>query len=231
MEGFTYVDIFATKEIEYLLVIGFLLLFTLFWGMASKPVKAVYEAAESIIPALSAWFHLPEGKFFFHQGHSWAMPESGTVVRVGMDDFAGKLVGKIDAVRFPPVGSQVRQGEKAWSLLVGSKAVDMLSPVDGQVLDVNESLLTSPETIGRDPYGQSWLLKVQAPKISSNLKNLLSGGLAGKWMEEVRESLLSRMNYNLGAVSQDGGVPVEGIAKNLDREKWDEIVKEFFLIS
>ena len=39
------------------------------------------------------------------------------------------------------------------------------------------------------------------------------------------------MNYNLGAVSQDGGVPVDGIARNLDREKWDAIVNEYFLIS
>jgi hypothetical protein len=74
-------------------------------------------------------------------------------------------------------------------------------------------------------------MKVQAPKISSNLKNLLSGGLARKWMEGVRETLLARMNYKLGAVSQDGGVLVDGIARNLDQERWDEIVKEFFLIS
>jgi hypothetical protein len=74
-------------------------------------------------------------------------------------------------------------------------------------------------------------MKVQAPKISSNLKNLLSGKLAKKWMEGVRENLLARMNYNLGTVYQDGGVPVNGIARNLDRERWDEIVKEFFLIS
>jgi hypothetical protein len=39
------------------------------------------------------------------------------------------------------------------------------------------------------------------------------------------------MNYNLGAVSQDGGVPVYGIARSLDPEKWDEIVKEYFLVS
>ena len=50
-------------------------------------------------------------------------------------------------------------------------------------------------------------------------------------MEEVMENLLARMNYNLGAVSQDGGVPVDGIAKNIDRERWDEIVREFLLVS
>jgi glycine cleavage system H protein len=231
MEGFTYVDIFATKGIEYLLVIGALLLFIPFWRMVSRSGPAMQEAVEGIAPATGGWFHLPEGKIYYHQGHSWAIPESGNVVRVGIDDFAQKLVGRIDAVKFPQVGSQVAQGEKAWSLLVGAKSIDMLSPVDGKILAINESLISSPESIGKDPYGQSWLLKVQVPKISANLKNLLSGKLARKWMEGIKENLLGRMNYNLGAVSQDGGVPVYGIARSLDRERWDEIVREYFLVS
>jgi Glycine cleavage system H protein (lipoate-binding) len=198
--------------------------------MVSRPATAMYEAVESIIPAIGDWFHLPE-RLYYHQGHSWAMPEEGDLVRVGMDDFAQKLVGKIDAIQFPQVGSRVTQGEKGWSLLAGSKSIDMLSPVDGKVVGINEGLLNSPENISKDPYGQSWLMKVQAPKISANLKNLLSGKLAKKWMEGVRENLLARMNYNLGAVYQDGGVPVDGIARNLDREQWDEIVKEFLLTS
>jgi len=137
-------------------------------------------------------------KVYYHRGHSWAIPESGNVVRVGIDDFAQKLVGKIDAIKCPQVGSEVTQGEKAWTLLVNSKSIDMLSPVDGKIVDINESLLSSPESIRKDPYGQSWLMKVQAPKLSANLKNLLSGGAARKWMEEVSENLLSRTDYNLG---------------------------------
>ncbi len=174
---------------------------------------------------------MPEEKIYYHQGHSWAMPEGDGLVKVGIDDFARKLVGRIDAIQLPQVGSHLTQGEKAWSLVVGTSSIDMLSPVDGEVVAINENLLSSPGSVSKDPYGQSWLMKVQAPKISVNLKNLLTGGLARKWMEGVRENLLARMDYNLGAVSQDGGVPVDGIARNLDRERWDEIVKEFFLIS
>lgn len=170
-------------------------------------------------------------KVYYHQGHGWAIPESGNMVRVGIDDFAQKLVGKIDAIRCPQAGSEVTQGEKGWTLLVDSKSIDMLSPVDGKIVDINEGLLSSPESIRKDPYGESWLMKVQAPKLSANLKNLLSGGTARKWMEEVSENLLSRVAYNLGPVSQDGGALVDGIARNLDRERWDEIVREFFLIS
>ena len=141
MEGFTYVDIFATKGIEYLLVIGALLLFIPFWRMVSRSGPAMQEAVEGIVPAVGGWFHLPEGKIYYHQGHSWAIPESGNVVKVGIDDFAQKLVGRIDAVKFPKVGSQVAQGEKAWSLLVGAKSIDMLSPVDGKIIAINESLI------------------------------------------------------------------------------------------
>ncbi|MHB8908052.1 MAG: glycine cleavage system protein H [Syntrophales bacterium] len=231
MEGFTYVDIFATKGVEYLLVISVLLLFIPFWRMVSGPATALTEAAEGIIPAISNWFRLPEEKIYYHQGHSWAVPEDQGLVKVGIDDFAQKLVGRIDGLRLPQVGTQLTQGEKGWSLLAGQKSIDMLSPVDGRVVAINEALLSSPESVSKDPYGQAWLMKVQAPKISANLKNLLSGGLARKWMEGVRENLLARMDYNLGAVSQDGGVPVDGIAKSLDRERWDEIAKEFFLVS
>ena len=170
-------------------------------------------------------------KVYYHQGHSWAIPESGNVVRIGIDDFAQKLVGKIDDIKFPQVGSEVTQGEKAWALLVNSKSIDMLSPVDGKIVDINESLLSSPDIISKDPYGQSWFMKVQAPKLSDNLRNLLSGGTARKWMEEVSENLLSRADYKLGPILQDGGTLVDGIARNLDRDRWDEIAKEFFLTS
>jgi glycine cleavage system H protein len=231
MEGFTYVDIFATKGVEYLLVIGALLLFIPFWRMVIRPAGSIYEVVERIVPAVGEWFHLPVEKMYYHQGHSWAMPGNDNMVRVGLDDFAQKLVGKIDAIKLPQVGSEVTQGEKAWSLVVGSKSIDMLSPVDGKIVEINEGLLRSPEGISKDPYGESWLMKVQSPKISANLKNLLSGDLVGKWMEGVKENLFSRMNYNIGTVSQDGGVPVDGIARHLDRERWDEIAKEFLLMS
>ena len=126
MDGFTYVDIFATKGVEYLMVISGLLFFAFFWRFLNRPALAVYRIAESIAPAISGWFHIPQEGIFFHQGHSWVMPESDDVVKVGIDDFAQKLVGKIDAIKFPQVGSQIAQGEKAWSLLAGEKSIDML---------------------------------------------------------------------------------------------------------
>jgi glycine cleavage system H protein len=229
MEGFSYVDIFATKHIEYLLVIGFLLLFVVFWRFLSTPAKRVFGVAEKFIPLVNEWFRLPE-EIYYHLGHSWAAPEGKNLVKVGVNDFAQKLVGKINAIQLPGIGSTIHQGDKGWTLEVDSKKIDMLSPVDGKVVAINERIVDSPEDINKYPY-VSWLMKVESPRFSANKKQLLTGALAGKWMEEVRENLLSRMSYDLGLVYQDGGLLVDGMARSLDKDKWDEIVKDFFLIS
>jgi len=230
MEGFNYVDIFATKHIEYLLVIGFLLLFIPFWRLLNRPAKAIFEVAERVIPAISEWFGLPEGRYY-HLGHSWAIPEGNQqTVKIGIDDFAQKLVGKINGVQIPALGSTLRQGDKGWALKIDSKTIDMLSPVGGRVVAINEEVLRTPEGLNKDPY-QNWLIEVETPKFSVDKRQLLSGSLAKKWMEEVRESLLSRMNYNLGLVYQDGGLLVDGMARSLDREKLDEIAKDYFLVA
>jgi glycine cleavage system H protein len=229
MEGFSYVDIFATKGIEYLLVIGFLLFFVVFWRFLSRPAKRVFEAAERFVPVINEWFNLPE-EIYYHLGHSWAAPEGKNLVKVGVNDFAQRLVGKIDAIQLPGIGSTIHQGDKGWTLEVDSRALDMISPVDGKVIAINEELVSSPENINKDPYN-SWLMKVESPRFSVNKKQLLSGTMARKWMEEIREKLLSRMNYNLGLVYQDGGLLVDGMARSLDQNKWDDIVKDFFLIS
>lgn len=234
MEGFSYVDIFATKHIEYLLVIGFLLIFVVFWRFLSRPAKRAFEAAEKFVPVINEWFSLPE-EIYYHLGHSWAAPEGRTpegknLVKVGVNDFAQRLVGKIDAIQLPGIGSTIQQGDKGWTLDIDSKKIDMLSPVDGRVVAINEKIVGSPGDINKYPY-VSWLMKVESPNFSANKKQLLSGSFAEKWMEEVRENLLSRMSYNLGLVYQDGGLLVDGMARSLDQDKWDEIVKEFFLIS
>jgi glycine cleavage system H protein len=229
MEGFSYVDIFATKHLEYLLVIGFLLLFIFFWRFLSRPAKRVFEAAEKFIPVVNEWFRLPE-EIYYHLGHSWAAPEGKNLVKVGVDDFAQKLVGKINAIQVPGIGSTINQGDKGWTLEVDSKTIDMLSPVDGKVVAINEKIVNSPENVNKYPY-VSWLMKVESPRFSVNKKQLVSGTLAKKWMEEVRENLLSKMSYNAGLVYQDGGLLVDGMAKSLDKDKWDEIARDFFLLS
>ena len=223
-----------TKGVEYIIAIVFMFGFIVFWRFVTQtqvqPASVrVSELARGIRDTIAGFF-VPEGAYY-HPGHAWVKVDENNVATVGLDDFAQKLVGKIDAVHLPEVGSSVRQGEKGWSLEANSRPIDMISPVDGEILSVNTELARSPETVNADPYGKGWLMKIRAPRVSANLKSLLSGNLAKSWIEEARERLLSRGNYDVGLVYQDGGLPVEGMARNVDPDHWDTIAKEFFLVT
>lgn len=228
MEGFTYVDLFATKGLEYLLVIGFLLMLIPFWRMLRAPAGAGLRRVREAVTSLSDWFSFPEG-VYYHQGHSWALPQEGDLVKVGIDDFAQKLVGKPREVYIPTVGSKVEQGEVGWKLGVDSKTIEMLSPVSGEVVAINKRALEDPEVLIRDPYGEGWLMMVKPRNIKANIKNLLSGRLASAWMEATLDRLRERMRGELGLLYQDGGLPVSGLAKALSPEEWDKIAREFLL--
>ena len=227
MEGFTYVDLFATKGIEYILVIGFLIAFIVYWKFLSRtPVQPLKMASNS--RAGGEWFHLAKN-VYYHPGHSWVRPENNNIVKVGIDDFAQKLLGKPESLELPEANFRVEQGEIGWRIQSDSKLIDVLSPVNGNVIAVNEEVLKSPELIEQDPYGKGWLFKVQVSKMKPNLRNLLSGKLAVAWMENTVRTLQERMAGDLGVVMQDGGLPVSGFAKALSPDKWDDIAAEFLL--
>ncbi len=228
MESFTYVDIFATKGVEYLEVIGFLLLLIPFWIALNKPVKKAFRNGKQKLTALRHWFSFQEGRYY-HQGHSWALPLGDNIVRVGIDDFAQKLVGRPESIQFPHLGANLTQGDIGWEMIVDSKMIRVLSPVNGKVRRINQKVLQSPDIINQDPYNNGWLLEIEAPRIKADIKNLLVGKLAKDWSVETVRALRATMAGDLGVVMQDGGVPVEGFAKSLSPEKWDEIAAEFLL--
>src|SRR5271167_2435036 len=65
--------------------------------------KTATHASLRGLPAIVGGFELPENRRY-HQGHTWALQESPTLVRVGMDDFAARLAGKIDEISLPKRG-------------------------------------------------------------------------------------------------------------------------------
>ena len=216
------IDLFATKGIEYLLVLGFLGALVLFIRLfLSRPVTVAAPVA-----AVSRWFTMP-GELFFHRGHTWARAEGQELVRVGLDDFAQKLVGVPSELSLPEVGTRLRQGEEAWKVRVGSRRVELLSPVDGEVVERNDAVLRNPDLINRDPYGDGWLCKVRPARRGVGLPGLMRGRAAREWMEATEETLRRLVSPTVGVVLQDGGAPVTGIAASLSPDRWDEIAREF----
>ena len=179
-------------------------------------------------PALVAGFEVPEN-LRYHPGHTWALSESPNLVRVGMDDFASKLTGRMERITLPQRGQWIRQGQKFCTLYRDDAAVDMVSPIEGTVADINPAVEHDPKLALNDPYGDGWLVTVQAPDAKTSFKNLLGGTLARSWMDEAARRLRVRMPVALGALAQDGGVAINDVSSHIPDQEWLPLAKEFFL--
>ena len=95
----------------------------------------------------------------YTRSHEWLLTEDG-VATVGLTDFAQNALGDIVFVNLPQPGDEVNAGE-AFGDVESVKAVsDVISPVSGVVLEVNEELVDNPALVNEDPYG-AWLIKVE----------------------------------------------------------------------
>jgi glycine cleavage system H lipoate-binding protein len=194
-----------------------------------RPVRALAELPR-LLPNMVNGFQVPEN-VRFHPGHTWALSESPNLVRVGIDDFASKLIGKVEAVSLPQRGQWIRQGQKLLSFKRDGVAVDMVSPIEGSVSDINEAVAANPAVATQDPYGEGWVVTVQSPDAKTNFRNLMGGALARWWMEEAAGRLLKRLPASMGsfALAQDGGVASDNLATGIPNEEYMKITREFFL--
>jgi glycine cleavage system H protein len=195
----------------------------------ARESKALAAAAiPALEPAWVAGYQMPE-TLYYHRGHTWARPLDADTVLVGVDDFARRLIGPAATVKAPSRGDWMHQGGRAFAMKLEGKVAELLSPVEGEVVEVNRDLAQQPSLAGEDPYGRGWVLKVKAPNLAANLRNLLSGRLARKWMEDSREALELRLMALSGSVLQDGGEPAADLGHHLPKADWDRLVHEFLL--
>jgi len=228
--GSLHTDLFATKGLEYLLVITYLVLLAGFWTLLSRaPVRKTAVARSGASSRRHGWFSLPES-LHFHQGHTWAVKEAHGVLRVGMDEFSRRLLGSPFAIRLPEVGHQLEQGEIGWTVMVEGEAIEMVSPVNGEVLAVNPRALATPEGVLERPYDDGWLLKVRVNPEKCPLRNLLSGELARAWIQHAEERIRTLHTGDLGVALPDGGRPVDGFARALSPGGWGDLAREILLV-
>ena len=198
-----------------------------------KVMSTVPVSAPSAVPAQFGGdyvesFHVPQ-TVSYHSGHSWLMQERKNVVRVGADEFASALLGKIERIELPKPGQWIRQGQKVLSFFRDGQRTDMVSPTEGEVMEVNAEVLDNPAVLRNDPYGKGWLVAVHVPDEENTSRNLIPGGLVREWMRDAAERLYSLQPALAGAVAADGGRPAEDLLASLPEANWAEVTGEFFL--
>lgn len=172
-------------------------------------------------------FEIPQD-YCFHLGHTWVAKESANDARVGVDQFVTNLMGKIDRIDVRGANSWVRQGQKLITISGNGTSIDLLSPVEGVVMAVNDDVMRDPNLVTSDPYANGWIAMVKSPDLKVNQRNLIQGSMVAPWMQN-NVARLSAMVSPSPALAQDGGSPISGLLPRLTPELRQQVVKEFFL--
>lgn len=96
----------------------------------------------------------------YSENHEWILVEDG-IATVGISDFAQNAMGDVVFIELPEVGSNVDAGQ-SFGVVESVKAVsDLFAPVSGEVVEVNDELPDTPDSVNSSPYDKAWLIKIQ----------------------------------------------------------------------
>ena len=217
-----------------LVLATFLVLITLDYVLnRRKALNTVAVEAPKAVPAAFGGdfvdgFLVPEN-VSYHAGHSWLVRERKNVFRVGADEFATALLGSIEKIELPKPGQWIRQGQKVLSFFRDGEKADMVSPTEGEVMEINSDILRNPKALRNDPYGKGWLMTVHVPDEESTGRNLVPKSIVHEWMREAVGRLYSLQPALAGAVAADGGRPSHDLLSVLPDADWKATTAEFFL--
>jgi len=222
------------------LLITFLVLLTFCVGVATDyylsrsrlkagaETRALSNAAPALLPMYVEGFLVPEN-VRYHPGHTWLQRERSDRARIGIDEFAAKLAGNIEKIELPKPGQWFRQGQAVLKLHRNGETAVMVSPIEGEVVEINPDVLRDPSILRRDSYGKGWLMTMHVFDEANTWRNLLPTNLVRSWMKEAATRLYAQQPTLVGAVAADGGRPTDDLLASLPGVEWTRVTDEFFL--
>ncbi|MEE9252701.1 MAG: glycine cleavage system protein GcvH [Thermodesulfobacteriota bacterium] len=121
----------------------------------------------------------------FTNDHEWARVK-GDVIVIGITDYAQDALGEIVYIELPGVDKKVSKGDVLGAVESTKAVSDLFSPLGGEIVEVNEVLLESPEIINSDPYGEGWMFKIEPSEVEE-LEELMSAEEYSEYLESEME--------------------------------------------
>lgn len=235
MESFNRVDIFDTKGIEYLFVIGYLLFLIVFWNLAIKPERIIRQI-NKVISSLSAGvLRIPQG-VFYNKFHTWTHLDESGVAKVGLDDFLQHITGDVKFIDLKNPDEMINKGDLLTQIDQDGKHLKIYSPISGKILESNSTLNENPEIFNEDPYKKGWIYKIKPTDWMDETNSYLLAEDATNWAAEelsrFKEFLIGGPMRKYSSESsmillQDGGEIRENILSELPNEVWMNFQEEF----
>jgi len=239
MEGFSSVDIFDTKGIEYLFVIGYLIILIVFWKVSGKQLKVKKQIQEILGKFTANILRIPQG-LFYNKNHTWSYLEKSGAAKVGMDDFIQHVTGIVNFNTLKNPGENIKKGDLLTEIDQNGKVLRVFSPISGKILDTNSVLYENPEILNEDPYEKGWLYRIKPSNWVSETNSYFLAEEATNWftqeLERFKDFLAGGAMRKFSSepsmiLLQDGGEIRDHVLSELPSEVWKDFQKEFLNIT
>jgi len=171
-------------------------------------------------------FKVPHG-FYLHHGHAWVRVEEGSEIRIGMDDFALRLLGPLDRIEAPLIGKTIKQNRADILVRRDTHKASILSPVSGVVTAINPELRKQGHLANQDPYKDGWVMRVHCSSLREDLKNLMIGNESGDFFKQEVERVYQVIEDQAGPLAADGGRLGHDIYGGIPQIGWDRLANLF----
>jgi CheY-like chemotaxis protein len=188
------------------------------------------------IPASSDFikseFSIPGG-VFISSNHAWVGMNQEGIAKIGIDDFAKKLIGRVYSIELPNLGMEIKAGQPLFTVKQGNRNIAFHSPVSGKVSQINTFLKANPAALDITPYERNWICALDTDNIDNEIKGMRIGKSAVALFQEDIEKFKALM-INILKSEKLAGEYVEedqmyvGQLEELSDANWQKIVAEFF---
>lgn len=234
MDGFTYVNIFETKGVEYLAIIAFLVLLIPFWLFLNKKSNISRRIMRASGIASSNILSIPQG-LFYSKNHTWTFLEKSGLAKIGLDDLLVHFTGQVKLIYLKNPDEMISKGEFLAEIIRDGKLLRIYSPVSGKFILPNPVLEESPELLNEDPYGKGWICEIQPTDWIEETKSYFLAEEAITWsakeLVRFRDFLARSAGKYFSDPSlvtlQDGGEINDEALSGMPREIWQDFQREF----
>jgi glycine cleavage system H protein len=234
MDGFTYINIFETKGVEYLAIIAFLVLLIPFWLLLNKKSKISSQIRQASGILSSNILSIPQG-LFYSKNHTWTFLEKSGSAKVGLDDLLVHITGEVKLNHFKNPDEMVSKGDFLAEIARDGKLLRIHSPISGKFLLTNPLLEENPEMLNEDPYGKGWICKIQPTNWVEETRTCFLAEDAITWSAKELVKFRDFLARSMGKYSsepspvilQDGGEISDQALSGMPQEIWQDFQQEF----
>ncbi|MCP4371616.1 MAG: glycine cleavage system protein H [Deltaproteobacteria bacterium] len=170
-------------------------------------------------------FKIPQG-FYLHKGHTWVKIEKDQTVRIGLDDFALRMLGPLDRIEAPLMGKEVKQDRADIIINRGEREAKVLSPVSGVVTDINPSLREKGNLANEHPYSKGWVLRIHSNNLRDDIRRLMISGETKDFLKQEVSRLYQVIEETV-PLAADGGNLGDDIYGKMPQIGWEKLTKLF----